>query len=278
MQVGVDFTHVIMTRFNVARPKRHDPVRLDPGLAGRAVRSLREILPALGGGADPRETSPGWSTSTPPRRSRCATGSRPAGGSIPSWPISPGRSTPPSGRARSRRRWRRSTPWLLTTRFDNDDALAGDHVARLQAAVAAAGAAEARVAELSPGLRARGRPLYALTHLANPFASWLEPWGDKTRTAISINHLKMTRAGAGHPARGRRGLAAGGARRQCLEQGARPPGAAGRGRRPLPGVGARRPARASGLEIALENLLLTPIRSARDTAVSMVRGHERVVK
>ena len=41
------------------------------------------------------------------------------------------------------------TPWLLTTRFDNDDALATDHVARLQAAVSRQEIPGARVAELS---------------------------------------------------------------------------------------------------------------------------------
>ena len=129
------------------------------------------------------------------------------------------------------------------------------------------------------GFVLEGGRLYALTHLANAFASWLEPWDDKTRTAISINHLKMTRVGAGRPARRRRGLAAGGARRQRLEQGARPPGA-GRTRPPAASRPRRSPtcAATSRLEIALENLLLTPIRSARDAAVSMVRGHERAVK
>ena len=59
-----------------------------------------------------------------------------------------------------------------------------------------------------------------------------------------------------------------------------------RGRRVGPAAAADRfPAAAladlrptSGLEAALENLLVTPFRSARDAAVAMVRGQERVVK
>ena len=48
MQVGVDFTHAIMTRFNVARPKRSDPIRLDPEwLAGRFDLFEKYCLPSV---------------------------------------------------------------------------------------------------------------------------------------------------------------------------------------------------------------------------------------
>ena len=123
-----------------------------------------------------------------------------------------------------------------------------------------------------------GGKLYALTHLANSFASWLEPWDAKARTAISINHLKMTRVG---PVRQLDGAAAwlqvvhgGNVSNKVRGRRVAPEAAAGR----FPAAALADLRGASGIEIALENLVLTPIRSARDTAVSMMRGHERVVR
>ena len=281
MQAGVDFTHVIMTRFNVARPNRHDPMRLDPGwLAGRFELFEKYCLPSVAAQAGENFT---WmiyfDADTPqPLRDRVEACRRVYpfvayyGGTVSAafWPASVaetlGQKTP------------QKTPWLLTTRFDNDDALAGDFVARLQAAVAAAAPPARGSWNFPRGFVLEGGKLYALTHMANPFASWLEPWGEKTRTAISINHLKMTRVAPVTQVEG------GAAWLQVVHggnvsnkvRGRRVPPAEARGRFPASAVADLRAA--SGLEIALENLVLTPIRSARDTAVSMLRGHERVVK
>ena len=86
-----------------AEAPRSDAAR--PGLAGRPLRALREILPALGGGADRGRLHLDHLF----RRRHAAAAARPdrglPAGSFPSCPISPGRSAPPSGRARWRRRW-----------------------------------------------------------------------------------------------------------------------------------------------------------------------------
>lgn len=277
MQVGVDYTHVIMTRFNVARPKRQEPIRLDPDwLAGRFELFEAYCLPSVAAqGARDFHWLVYFDAETPaPVRERieacrrvfpfvpCFTPPVDAG----YWPASIAAAV--AGR----------TPWLLTTRFDNDDALAADHVARLQGALARPGSAVRGSLNFPRGLVREGGKLYALTHLANPFASWLEPWDAKARTAISINHLKMGRVG---PVRQLDGPPAWlqvvhGGNVSNKVRGRRVGPEAAAGRFPASARAGLRPA--SGLEIGLENLVLTPIRSARDTAVSMVRGHERVVR
>lgn len=276
MQAGVDFTHVIMTRFNVERPKRHDPMRLDPDwLAGRFDLFEKYCLPSVAAQTAKNFT---WmiyfDAGTPqPLRDRIEACRRVFpfvayyGGTVSAnfWPRSVEETLA------------EKTPWLLTTRFDNDDALAGDFVARLQAGVAR-DEPQRGSWNFPQGFVLEGGKLYALTHMANPFASWLEPWGEKTRTAISINHLKMTRVAPVIQVGG--GTAwlqvVHGGNVSNKVRGRRVPPAEAAGRFPASALADLR--EASGLEIALENLVLTPIRSARDTAVSMLRGHERVVK
>ena len=138
MRVGVDFTHVIMTRFNVERPNRHDPMRLDPDwLARRFDLFEKYCLPSVAAQTAGNFT---WmvyfDAATPqPLRDRIEACRRVfpfvpyfAGAiSAAFWPRSLEETLVEEGPGR--------TPWLLTTRFDNDDALANDHVARLQAAV-----------------------------------------------------------------------------------------------------------------------------------------------
>ena len=281
MQVGVDFSHVIMTRFNVARPRRHDPMRLDPGwLAGRFDLFEKYCLPSVAA-----QTAAGFTwiiyfdEATPqPLRDRIEACRRvypfvpyfAAAIDAAFWPRSLAETLVETGPGR--------TPWLLTTRFDNDDALATDHVARLQAAVSRQDPPVRGSLNFPRGFVLEGGRIYALTHLANAFASWLEPWTDKTRTAFAINHLKMARLAPVAQIDG------GAAWLQVVHGGNVSNKV--RGRRVGPDEAADRfPAavlaglrRSSRLEIALENLLLTPIRSARDATVSRVRGHERAVK
>lgn len=277
MKVGVDFTHVIMTRFNVERPKRHDPMRLDPGwLAGRFDLFEKYCLPSV---AAQTARDFHWiiyfDAGTPPafrdrieacRRIFPFTAYYTGAVTAELWP----RTLTDTVTER--------TPWMLTTRFDNDDALAVDHVARLQAAVARQDPPRRGSLNFPRGFVLEGGKIYALTHVSNSFSSWLEPWTEKTRTVISINHLKMTRVGpvaqVEGPAAWLQVVHGGNVSNKV------------RGRRVVPDQATDRfPApvlaglrRASGMEIVLENMLLTPIRSARDTAVSLVRGHERVVK
>jgi hypothetical protein len=278
MQVGVDYTHVIMTRFNVARAKHQDPVRLDPDwLAGRFDLFEKYCLPSVAAqaGAGAFHWLVYFDEATPAAvrarieacRARvpfvpCFTGLVTAD----YWPASIAAAVP------SR------TPWLVTTRFDNDDALAADHLARLQAALAGQGAPVRGSLNFPSGFVLEGGKLYALTHLANSFASWLEPWDARTRTAMSINHLKMARLG---PVRQLAGPPAWlqvvhGGNVSNKVRGRRVPAEAAAGRFPASALAGLR--RASGIEITLENLVLTPVRSARDTAVAALRGHARVVR
>ena len=279
MKVGVDYTHAIMTRFNVERPKRHDPIRLDPDwLAGRFELFEKYCLPSVAA-----QTAGGFTwivyfdAATPePLKARIEACRRIfpfvayfAGGiSAEFWPRSLAETLGGEGR----------TPAILTTRFDNDDALAADHVARLQAAVSGQGAPGRGSWNFPEGFVLEGGKLYALTHEANAFASWLEPWDARTRTAISINHLKMTRVGPVTQVGGGPGWlqVVHGGNVSNKVRGRRVAPGGGAGRFPASALADLRPA--SGAEIALENLILTPVRSARDTLVSMVRGHERVVK
>ena len=108
-------------------------------LAGRAVRAFREILPALGGGAGRGKLH----LDDLFRRGHAAAAARPgrglpAGLSLRRLLRRDGQRRLLAGVGRGDAGPAQKTPWLLTTRFDNDDALAGDFVARLQAAVAAA--------------------------------------------------------------------------------------------------------------------------------------------
>jgi hypothetical protein len=277
MRAGVDFTHAIMTRFNVARPKHNEPIRLDPGwLARRFDLFEKYCLPSV---AAQTARDFHWiiyfDAATPePFLERMEACRR-------IFPFIPYLSGEISAEF-----WPRSleellparTPWILTTRFDNDDSLSVDHVARLQAAVARQDRPVRGSLNFPHGLVIEGGRLYALTHLANPFGSWFEPWDERTRTAISINHLKMGRVG---PVEQVEGPAAWlqvvhGGNVSNKVRGRRVPPAAAEGRFPAAALADLRPG--SGAEIAIENLLVTPLRSARDRAVALVRGHERLVK
>ena len=277
MQVGVDYTHVIMTRFNVERPKRHDPMRLDPGwLAGRFDLFEKYCLPSVAAqGTRDFHWILYFDAATPqPLRDRIEACRK----VFPFIPCFAARI--------STEFWPRSlvemlptrTPWILSTRFDNDDALSVDHVARLHAAVAGQVVPVRGSLNFPAGFILEGGRLYALRHMSNAFSSWLEPWDGKTRTVISINHLRMGKVGP---------LAqldeapawlqvVHGGNVSNKVRGRRVPAEAAAGRFPAPVIADLRAA--SGLEIGLENLVLTPVRGARDRAVALVRRQDRVVK
>ena len=277
MRVGPDFTHVIMTPFNVERPKSHDPQRLESDWLSRRLDLFeRYCLPSVAAQTAAQFT---WvvyfDAATPwPLRERIMASQRVHpfvscfGGTIGAafWPRSLEETLP----ARS--------PWLLTTRLDSDDALASDHIARLQAAVSRQEPPVRGSWNFPQGFVRKGGRIYALTHQANAFASWLEPWDDKTRTAISIAHLKMSRVG---PITQIDGAAAWlqivhGGNISNKVRGRRVAPAQAAGRFPDLALAGLRPA--SRLEIALENLLVTPGRTARDAAVLALRGYDQVIK
>lgn len=276
MTPGVDFTHVVMTRFNMPTPGRESQIRNRPGwLEGRFDLFERYCLPSIAAQTAPREAFH-WmvffDVETPQvfrdRIERCRevfpfrpyfTEFFQAEG----WPRSVRETLAPA------------TPWLLTTRFDSDDALSVDHVARLQAAVAAAAPTERVSFNLTEGVIVENGRVYAHSHPCNAFASWFEPWDAAARTCMSINHMRMAEVG---PIRQVAGPAAWlqvvhGGNVSNKVRGRRVGPEAVRGRFPPAVLGPLQPVSAPAM--ALENLVLTPLRSARDALVARLRGQGR---
>lgn len=271
MKNAVDFTHAILTRFNVARPKLQDPIRLDPRwLAERFDLFERYCLPSM---AAQTSRDFRWivyfDTDTPSQfhdRIEACRAVFPFTAyftpviDAPGWPRS------------LRESLGDPTPWLLTTRFDNDDALAADYVGRLQAAVSDQPPQRGSF-NFTHGLIREGRRVYALAHPSNAFGSWLEPWDDATRTAISIHHMKMAQHGPvsqiGGPAAWLQVVHGGNISNKV------------RGRRVNPAWVQDRfpPALMRGLEepsrseVLLDSLLLGPLRNGRDAALARFRRH-----
>jgi hypothetical protein len=270
MAAAPDFTHVIMTRFNLATPGRESDIRNRPGwLAGRFDLFERYCLPTLAAQTvQDFEWVIYFDEGTPAefreRIERCRavrpftpyyTPLFPADG----WPRSL-RETLPAPR-----------PWLLTTRLDNDDGLAVDFVARLHAAVRTAGAPERGSFNFTNGFIMEGPRLYALAHPSNAFGSWLEPWDDAMRTAPSIHHMHMAEHGPVTQIDGP------GAWLQVVHGGNVSNRVRGRrvglreaqGRFPPAPIAQLRPA--GRAEMLLENLALAPLRANRDRAASLAR-------
>jgi hypothetical protein len=184
MRRGVDFTHVIMTRFNMPTPGKESLIRSRPGwLAGRFELFERYCLPSI---AAQTTRDFHWvvyfDVETPPEFRERIEACRAVFPFVPyfteffqaeGWP-------------RSRRELLgQPTPWLLTTRFDSDDALAVDHAARLQVAVEAAAPTTRTSFNLIHGVVIEDGRVYAHAHPSNAFASWFEPWDAAARTCMS---------------------------------------------------------------------------------------------
>ena len=188
-----EFTHILMTRFNLATPGRESALRNRPGwLTERFDLFERYCLPSVGAQGAAR---PQWiiyfDIDTPQEfRDRIETLRR----QVPFEPYFTGL-FPGEGWARSiNERFARDTPLVLTTRLDNDDALASDFSTRLHAAVTEAGAAPG-IYNFTNGYVLGGGALYRFSHAANPFFSCLKPWDDAPVTAPSIHHLNIARQG-----------------------------------------------------------------------------------
>ena len=232
MQVGVDFTHVIMTRFNVERPRRHDPMRLDPDwLAGRFDLFEKYCLPSV---AAQTARDFHWlvyfDAGTPEPIRRRIAACREVFPFVPWF---------------CRADQRRVLAGLARRGAAGADALAAHHPlrqrrrARRRPRRPAAGGGGARgaaagLAELPAGLRA-GRGRQALrAHPPRQLVRELARALGREGAHRDLDQPPEDDPGrTGPPARRRRRLAAGRARRQRLEQGARPPG---RRRRRRPGA------------------------------------------
>jgi hypothetical protein len=281
---GRDFTHVVMTRFNLATPNRESQIRLRPGwLEGRGELFERYCLPSIAaqtanraaanGGTRPFHWMIFFDVETPPAFRERIEGWRRVFPFVPYFtPLFEAEGWPRSLRETF---GGTPTPWLLTTRFDSDDALGIDHVERLHAALAPR-APERASWNLTHGFVLADGRVYAHEHRSNAFASWLEPWDGAARTCMSINHMKMAEHGPVHqvggPAAWLQVVHGGNVSNKV--RGRRVTGAVARGRFPDAVLGPLR--QDSAATIALENLVLTPLREARDGAIALLRGHPKV--
>lgn len=277
MQRDTGFTHVVMTRFNMPTPGRESQIRERPGwLAGRFDLFERYCLPSI---AAQTTRNFHWMVyfdeSTPaPFRDRIEA----AREVFPFTPFFTGFFEAEGWPRSLRETLGQPTPWLLTTRFDSDDALSLDHVARLQAAVAEAAPTARTSFNLTQGLVIEGGRVYAHEHRSNAFASWFEPWDETARTAMSINHMRMAELGpvlqVGGPAAWLQVVHGGNVSNKVRGRRVGPEAVAGRFPAAVPG---RLPA-VSPVEAAFENLVLTPIREGRDRLVSRLRGQGRAAR
>ena len=189
MSAGI--VHVIMTRFNLATPGRESDIRTKPGWLSRRFELFeRFCLPSVGAQTRTDFTwmiyfDEGTPTEFRERIERLRS-------EVPFVPYYTGlfRS---EGWPRSVRETLPAADWLLSTHFDNDDALASDHVERLRAA--AEGALRRGALNFDRGLIRTDRRLYALTHRSNAFFSFLEPWGPEMKTCQSVGHMRIAEEG-----------------------------------------------------------------------------------
>lgn len=275
MTGALDFTHVVMTRFNLATPGRESDIRNRPGwLAERFDLFERYCLPTLAAQTNQNFQwiiyfDEGTPAEFRDRIERCRS-IRPF---IPYFtPLFPSDGWPRS----LRESIMSPEPWLLTTRLDNDDGLAVDFVARLHAAVREQARAGRTSFNFANGFIMQGPKLYAMAHSSNAFASWFEPWGDDMRTASSIHHMQLADHGPvvqiGGPGAWLQVVHGGNVsnrvrgRRTSLDE--------ARGR--FPDFAIAQLAQASALEITLENLVLTPVRDVRERLVTLAKRIQRL--
>lgn len=274
MRAGTDFTQVIMTRFNLAMPQRN-AIRQRPGwLEGRFDLFERYCLPSV---ASQTVGDFHWviyfDIDTPaPFRARIEECRKvfpfiahftPHFGAE-GWPRSLREILGPP-----------STRWLVTSRLDNDDALAIDHVERLHTAMAEKPPVRGSI-NFRKGLLLGGDRVYELDHLSNAFAHHVEPWDDKAVTCRTVNHLKLAEFGPvrqiGGPPAWLQVVHGGNVSNKV--RGRRISGAEARGLFPDSVLGPLRPV--SAVELGAENLVLAPLRNARDTVAALLRGQRRL--
>jgi hypothetical protein len=266
--------HVILTRFNLATPGRESRIRNQPGwLEDRFELFERYCLPSVAGQSRHAFT---WliffDTETPDTFKRRISTCRKT---YPFVPVFTGL-FPSEGWGQAVREHVEARPgWVLTTRLDNDDALAVDFCARLSAA-----------ANDHPGpcalnftngfVLSRGR-VYAHRHPTNAFASYMEPLDDGVRTVCTIPHMQLADIVPVHQIDGP------GAWLQVVHgrnvsnkvRGYRVSGEELEARFP-PSV--RTGLDGPRLQLRLENAVLWPGRLARDMAVTMLRRGLRNVR
>ena len=187
----MSLAHVVMTRFNLATPGRESDIRNKPGWLMRRFELFeRYCLPSIG--AQTR-TDFSWliffDEATPAEfRDRIER----LRAEVPFTPYFTGLFRA-EGWPRSVRETVAEADWLLTTHFDNDDALAPDYVERVR--VAAKENLRRGAINFDQGLIRTEHRLYKLTHESNAFFSFLEPWGEGMKTCQDIGHMRIAEEG-----------------------------------------------------------------------------------
>ena len=186
-------THIIMTRFNLATPGREFALRTQPGwLAERFDLFERYCLPSI---AAQTTRDFHWiiyfDEATPDVFRERVEAARKV---FPFVPYYTGLFPSTGWRDSVLETFSPKTRLLLTTRLDNDDALANDFVARLHDWVEAN---DHRLGayNFQNGLIRQGSAVYAIKHRSNAFFSWLEDVSPELRTAPSIQHMKIAQEG-----------------------------------------------------------------------------------
>lgn len=269
------FAHVILTRFNLATPGRESTLRNQPGwLDSRFALFEHYCLPTLAAQTcrDVRWIVYFDEDTPAPFRARIEACRKVADFHPYFTPLFPGERWGQSAREVLAAEGR-TAPWLLSTRLDNDDGLAVDFVARVQAAARAALADPAgprRTAlNLTNGVVFDGRRAYALAHPSNAFSSLLEPW-EAARTVWEVSHMDLAAAApvvqVGGPPAWLQVVHGGNVSNKIRGRRIATAGLAGRF---PPAIDLGPPASAAA--VAAENLLLAPVRDARDRAAGLVR-------
>lgn len=263
-----DYLHVVMTRFNLATPGRESVLRNRPGwLAERFELFERWCLPTLA--AQTRQDFE-WiiyfDEGTPPEFRERIEACRTVRPFTPYFtPLFPAEGWP-----RSIMETFPARPWLLSTRLDNDDGLASDHVERLHAAVEAA-PPRTGAFNFTRGFVLDRGALHVLSHPSNAFASRLEPWGPGMRTASGLQHMRLAEHGPvtqipGPPA-WLQVVHGGNVSNKARGRRVRP--AAARGRLPASMIAELPEPRA--WRLALHNALVAPALALRDALVARLR-------
>lgn len=264
-------THVILTRFNLATPGRESELRNQPGWLTQRFALFEEVcLPSM---AAQSSRAFHWivyfDEHTPESFLKRIDTLRQT---VPFIPYFTGL-FPSAGWVRSLEEVIPTrSPLLLSTRLDNDDALARDYVARIQAEAAQYAGSLPVSLNFYNGFIRTENALYAIRHSRNAFFSRLCRWEPGMVVANGIQHMDLERYGPVIQIEGP------GAWLQVVHgqnvsnkvRGWRIPLSKGRDRFPdscLSGL-----SEGNTLPILLENVIRSPLRAARDRTIDMVRG------
>lgn len=193
MHSNKNYEHVLMTRFNLATPGRESAIRNRPGwLEARFSLFEKYCLPSIAGQTDQRfhwliyfdEQTPDEFRQRIDRLRKIH----------PFIPFYTGL-FPSDGWSDSiLKTFDFQVDTLLTTRLDNDDALALDYMERVHRAVEDQGLAHGGYNFTHGYILANGR-LYHMVHPSNAFFSWLGPYTTGMTTAPSIPHMQLAEHG-----------------------------------------------------------------------------------